>query len=58
MIDIDFSREDIQTIRDCLRTSRRIYRQAIDSEIFDIETFAAMVKRVSEIESVLAKIDE
>lgn len=58
MINIDFSREDILIIRDSLRASNKIYQRAIDSEAFDLKTVVAMVDRMSEIDSVLAKIDE
>lgn len=58
MINIDFSREDILIIRDSLRASNKTYQRAIDSEEFDLKTVVAMVDRMSEIDSVLAKIDE
>lgn len=35
MIDIDFTREDIETIRESLRSTRQSYLNAVDSGIYD-----------------------
>lgn len=58
MINIDFSRNDIMVIRDSLIASNETYQNAVGSRTYDLGTITAMISRMHEIESVLAKIEE
>jgi len=57
MIGIDFTRKDILIIKDVLQMNRKAYEDMMDNE-YDLAIIEAVTDRVSEIESLLQKINE
>lgn len=58
MIDIDFTREDIETIRESLRSTRQSYLNAVDSGIYDSKVIGSLVYAIRKYEAIINKIDE
>jgi hypothetical protein len=58
MIDIDFTREDIETIRESLRSTRQSYLNAVDSGIYDSKVIGSLVYAIRKYEALINKIDE
>jgi len=58
MIDIDFTREDIETIRESLRSSRQSYLNAVDSGIYNSKVVGSLVYAIRKYETLINKIDE
>lgn len=58
MIDIDFTREDIETIRESLRSTRQSYLNAVDSGIYNSKVVGSLVYAIRKYEALINKIDE
>lgn len=58
MIDIDFTREEIEIIRESLRSSRQSYLNAVDSGIYNSKVVGSLVYAIRKYEALINKIDE
>jgi len=58
MIDIDFTREDIETIRESLRSTRQSYLNAVSSGIYDPKVLSSLTYAMRKHEALINKIDE
>ena len=58
MIDIDFTREEIEIIRESLRSSRQSYLNAVDSGIYNSKVVGSLVYAIRKYETLINKIDE
>lgn len=58
MINIDFTREDIETIRESLRSARQSYLNAVSSGIYDQKVISSLTYAMRKHEALINKIDE